>query len=171
MVITFLRHGPLSLQYQNRYNGHKNIPIDKILFDISKIKPLQNKIFDLAISSDLDRCTQTLKTIKQSFTTDKRLREVKFKAEVEGKSFEEVEKLESFDLKYLKNETTWHNYICDETQQVFKARLQDFLAALPPNKKILVCSHAGAIKEMLNILKQPIQTIHYLEYIEVHNEL
>jgi broad specificity phosphatase PhoE len=171
MSITFLRHGPLSVKYQNRYNGHRNIPIDKILFDISKTKVLQNKVFDLVISSDLDRCTQTLKKINQSFTIDKRLREVKFKREIEGKSFEEVEELESFNIKYLENETTWHNYICDETQQVFKSRLQDFLAALPSNKKILICSHAGAIKEMLNILEHPIQEINYLEYIEVDNEL
>ncbi len=171
MALTLLRHAPLPMPYYHRYNGWSDISIDANLFNESKIKLIRDKVFDSIFSSDLKRCKQTLERLNRTFITDTRLREVKFRDEIEGKSFDEIEKLESFDSKYLENETTWHNYICEESQQTFMNRIEDFLATLPYDKEILVCAHAGTIESMLKILKQPRKKIDYLEYIEVPYEL
>ena len=173
MSVTFLRHAVLSEKNQNRYNGWRNLPIDERLFDHSKVKALKEESFDLIYSSDLIRCTRTLELLfdnnyptKQLYTT-KALREVKFKDEIEGKNFEEIAKLSSFKSAYLKNKSSWHNYICQEKEEAFHSRLETFLKMLPKQKNILICSHAGAIQEMLKILKQPLPKLNYLDYYKL----
>ena len=85
--------------------------------------------------------------------------------EIEGKSFEEIANLATFKQSYLDSNELWHNYIAAESKAEFYNRLKEFLTSLPKNKNILICSHAGAIKEMLNILKHPINEIQYLEFV------
>jgi broad specificity phosphatase PhoE len=166
MQLTLLRHAPLPLCHQKRYNGWSDIPIDPNLFDHQKVAHLKKQQFDLIYSSDLKRCIQTLSLIfeEQEIATTMALREVKFKEEIEGKSFEEIKKLATFRPHYLESEILWHHYICEESQEAFHQRLNEFLQQLPKKKKILICSHAGAIRAIMHLLEASTATnIEYLD--------
>jgi alpha-ribazole phosphatase/probable phosphoglycerate mutase len=169
--IIFLRHASLAKDEQKRYYGWSNIEIDEELFDESKIASLKEIEFDFVFSSDLKRCTKTVEKMKLPYVKDRRLREVCFNEDIEGKLFDEIETLSSYSSDYLKSESVWHDYICKESRQEFTSRLKEFLSSLPIDRTILICSHAGAIKEMLKLLGKTVENINYLEYIEVYNEL
>lgn len=164
MSLTLLRHAAVSRELQGSYLGWSDVPIDDNLFDENSTFTLKEKDFDIIISSDLIRCRQTLERLGKKFTTDTRLREVKFKAHIEGKKFSEIEKLQSYDTQYLQSEATWHTYICEESQTLFCKRIKDFLATLPTDKEILLCSHAGSIKVMMGLLGKEVRTLKYLEH-------
>ncbi|XOB60803.1 histidine phosphatase family protein [Campylobacterota bacterium DY0563] len=153
-LVTLLRHAPLPKEYQKKYIGHSDIDIDISLIDELKLNILNKKDYDLIYSSDLKRCTQTLDLFNLPYTTNKNLREVKFKDEIEKKSFEQIEQLNSYDKKYLDNIYTWYNYICEESFDEFKNRINSFLNTLPKDKKILICSHKGTIRMIYSILKK-----------------
>jgi len=170
MALTFLRHAALPIEHQGRYNGWRDIPLDKRLFDLKKVEELKKRTFDTIYSSDLTRCLETVELLfdgrlKPYPTTA--LREVKFNEEIEGKSFEEIEKLASFRPSYLESNSSWHHYICAESENKFNTRLKAFLDTLPNDKNILICSHAGAITAMLTILNRPYIKLDYLEYYEL----
>lgn len=171
MSIIFLRHAPLAKDKQKRYYGWSNVEIDEELFDESKIALLKEIEFDFVFSSDLKRCTKTVEKMKLPYIKERRLREVCFNKEIEGKLFDEIETLSSYNSNYLKSESVWHSYICKESREEFASRLKEFLSTLPRDKTILICSHAGAIKEMLKLFGKRVESINYLEYIEVYDEL
>ena len=164
MSITLLRHAAVANELQGCYLGWSDVSIDEQLFDESKVAIFKEISFDVIISSDLLRCRQTVEKLGKRFRTDRRLREVKFKPHIEGKRFAEVEKLESYDTKYLASESTWHTYICEEPKVTFRKRIEDFLTTLPKDKEVLICSHAGTIKEIMAILGKEIEILQYLEY-------
>ncbi len=164
MAVTLLRHAAVTKELQGSYLGWNDVSIDEELFDENKAFTLKETHFDLIISSDLIRCRQTLEKLGKTFTIDSRLREVKFKAEIEGKKFSDIEKLQSYHPKYLEAEATWHAYICEEPQALFRMRIEDFLTTLPQDKEILLCSHAGSIKVMMELLGKEIKTLKYLEH-------
>jgi len=164
LAVTLLRHAAVSKELQGSYLGWNDICIDEELFDESKTFTLKETHFDLIISSDLIRCRQTLEKLGKTFTTDPRLREVKFKSQIEGKKFSDIEKLQSYCPEYLESEATWHTYICKEPQALFHKRIEDFLTTLPKDKKILLCTHAGTIKVMMAILGKEVKTLKYLEH-------
>jgi broad specificity phosphatase PhoE len=153
-LITLLRHAPLPIEYQKKYIGHSNIHIDNSLIDRSELNLINKEDYDLIYSSDLIRCTQTLDLFNLNYTTNKNLREVKFKDEIEKKSFEQIEQLNSYNQKYLDNIYTWYDYICQESFAQFKNRIDSFLKTLPKNKNILICSHKGTIRMIYSILKK-----------------
>lgn len=166
MSLTLLRHAAIPNIYQRRYIGWCDIEIEEAFFDPDKFR---QKNFDLIFSSDLKRCTQTLDLLGFAYTTERRLREVRFKEEIEGKSFEEVEKLPSFSPNYLKDIHHWHHYIAQESEEAFSSRIVSFLKSLPRDKKILICTHAGVINVILkhyHIDKQPLS---YLDSITLHD--
>ena len=161
MSLTLLRHAPIPKAYHGKYNGHSDIPIDLTLFSPITLP----QTYDLVYSSDLCRCTQSLEALGYSdFTTDKRLREVRFKEEFEGKTFEEIEKMESYNPRFLESQTLWHNFVCDETLEQFRGRITSFLDDLPPKQNILICSHSGTIQEILSLLQRVPERLGYLEY-------
>jgi alpha-ribazole phosphatase len=161
MSLTLLRHAPLSKKYHGRYIGHTDLSIDPELFS-PIILP---HTYDLIYSSDLCRCTQSLEALGYSdFKTDERLREVAFKKEFEGKNFEEIEKMESYDPRFLESQERWHTFICEETIEEFRGRIQSFLEELPHAQNILVSSHGGTIREILSLLKSEPKRLDYLEY-------
>lgn len=171
MVITLLRHAPLALRYQKRFIGHSDIDIDLKLTDISKLDEIRNRKYDFVYSSDLSRCTQTLDLLKLEYKKDSRLREVKFKKNIECKNFEELEKLEFFDSKYLSSMKKWHSFICAETLEEFQERINSFFEELPKNSNILICSHGGTIKMLDSIIKkesyeESLFKISYLEFFD-----
>lgn len=170
MGLVLLRHAPLSTQYHGCYNGHTDIPIDAALFDPDKIQSLTNQQFDRIYSSDLQRCTATLEMIGfTTFTTDPRLREVRFKPSIEGKSFAQIEAEEDFDPLCLDSQESWHDYICDEPLAAFQARVKSFLDELDGNENVLICTHGGTIQAIVSQLKTsiPSEPLGYLEHITV----
>jgi len=166
LAITLLRHAAISKEFQGTYIGWSDVNIDETLFQKQKIVKLQEKHFDIVISSDLIRCQETVKKLNKKFTTDHRLREVKFKQHIEGKRFSDIEKLQSYNSKFLESENSWHTYICEESQEDFYSRIREFLKTLPKDKEILLCSHAGTIKAILSIFGKKTKTLNYLEYVE-----
>ncbi len=153
VLITLLRHAPLSLEYQKKYIGHSDIDIDLSLTDVSKLDIIKNRKYDYIYSSDLKRCKQTLDLIDFNYILDSRLREIRFKKEFEGKSFAEVERLDCYNMKYLSSMKSWHKYIADETLIEFEQRVKLFLKELPKDGDILICSHGGTIKMIHSILE------------------
>jgi len=152
--ITLLRHAAVPKQYQKRYIGYdSDIDLDMQLFDFSQIEELISKQkFDFVYTSDLKRCVNTIKYITDEYICDKRLREMRFKKSVEGRSFAELELNEDFKKEYLNNIESWYSYICEESLESFELRIRDFLNTLPKNKKILICTHGGTIRMLHSLL-------------------
>jgi broad specificity phosphatase PhoE len=170
MAITLLRHAALAQEHQGRYNGWTDLSIDPALFDESKVDLLKHQKFDMVYSSDLIRCQRTLEMMGiTEFVTDTRLREVRFKKEIEGLSFKEIEKLPSYKSKYIEKQKTWHKYVCDESKKELKTRIKAFLEELDTSKEILICSHAGTLQRMMKILGHKKNKIAYLENIRIDN--
>lgn len=172
-IITLLRHAPLPLKYQKRYIGHSDINIDLSLIDFSFLDEIQKRDYDLILSSDLKRCTQTLDLLDLPYKKDKRLREVEFKEEFELKNFDEIEKTDIFDKKYLDSFLAWHEFICKESFSDFQNRVKQFLQQLPKDRSVLICSHGGTIKMINSILKKEDYcltpfTLKYLEKVDIN---
>ena len=172
MALTLMRHAPLHPKYQKRYNGWTDLSIEPSLFDGKAVEILTRQRFDLIYSSDLQRCTQTLIYMGiEDFKTDERLREVRFKAHIEGKSFKEVSELPNYLEEVIKSDESWHNFICAESQTAFERRIKSFLSELPKEKEILICSHAGTLQKMLTLLGITKEKIDHLEFIRLENVL
>lgn len=170
MALTLLRHAALAPKYQGRYNGWTNLSIDHTRYTKSKVSLLQQQYFDKIYSSDLIRCQETLMVMgMEIYTTDTRLREVAFKPHIEGLNFEEIRRLPSYKEEYLQNQEAWHNYICAETQIDFEQRIKSFLADIPTNEEILICSHGGTLQKMMTMLGYAKESIDYLEWIRIEN--
>jgi alpha-ribazole phosphatase len=161
MSLTLLRHAAPSAEYHGRTIGHTDIPIDPRLFGSAAL----SCSYDAIYSSDLIRCTQTLEHLGYTdIIIDPRLREVRFKEHFEGKSFEEIEKMEEYDPCFLESQECWHTFICEESIEHFRRRIETFLEELPLDQNILICSHAGTIREILSLLKREPKGLGYLEY-------
>ena len=170
MALTLLRHAALPQKYAHRYNGWTDISIDDALFDEKEIDILKQIHFDFIYSSDLSRCMQTLDKMEiADYFTDARLREVRFRDEIEGLNFNEIEKLPSYKSLYTENRDQWHHYICEEHPSLFEARIKSFLEDLPRDKEILICSHSGTLQKMLVLLGYAKHKIDYLEWIRIDN--
>jgi len=170
MALILLRHASPPVHCQNRYWGHTDISIDPDLFDQAKLDSLRYERFDRVYTSDLLRCTETLEAMGHTdFIREPRLREVRFKPEIEGKTFAEIERMEEFSPAYLESSHTWHQFICDEPEKAFHKRIQSFFDELDPNKHLLICSHAGTINAILSLLQpdQPPAAPGYLDYVRV----
>ena len=166
MALTLLRHAALDPRYQKRYNGWTDLPIEPSLFDARLVEPLCLQHFDLIYSSDLIRCQQTLDRMQmQPYTADARLREVRFKAHIEGLNFQEVSQRSDFNEVLLEDHRAWHRYICAERFEKFERRIASFLKEMPKEKEILVCTHGGVIQRILSLLRLPARQTGYLEWI------
>ena len=173
MALTLLRHAAVHPRYQKRYNGWTDLGIEPTLFDAKMVAPLCKQRFDHIYSSDLMRCQETLSFMEMApYTTDERLREVRFKTHIEGLSYQEVSQRADFDASLLEDHRAWHNYICMESYEAFSRRIGTFLADLPKDKEVLVCTHGGVMHHMLSLLHLPLQQIDYLNWIRIeHYEL
>ncbi len=170
MALTLLRHAALHPRHHKRYNGWTNLPIDPTHFDHAIVQPLRTIPFDHIYSSDLIRCQETLHQMGiTNYTTDTRLREVRFRAHIEGLSYQEVSRRKDFEQEYLKDPRIWHLYICAEHYDTFRGRIAAFLAALPPDREILVCTHGGVIQHMLTLLRLPAPQVGYLDWIRIEH--
>jgi len=171
MVLTLLRHAALPAAYHGRFIGHTDIAIDPALFDAAKTASLRGMQYDRVYASDLVRCTGTLERMGiDAFITDPRLREVRFKPEIEGKSFAEIEAMADFDPRLLDSRESWHRHICDEPQEQFRERIARFLETLPEAETILICSHGGTLGMMASLLEPHIThpVLGYLDHLVIN---
>jgi len=170
MALTLLRHASLGITHEKRYNGWTDLSIDFSSFDEKKVVILKRIDFDFVYSSDLQRCTQTLEMLEiEDYFTDARLREVRFRDEIEGKTFNEVQKLPSYKSTYSEERESWHRYICEEHPALFEERIKSFLADIPRDKEVLICSHSGTLQKMMVFLGYAKHNIDYLEWIRIDN--
>ncbi len=147
MKLYLLRHAPVIEKYDGCYNGWIDIDIQP---NIKPIKELQNIHFDSIYSSDLLRCTKTLELLGFfNYQIDQKIRESKFKIEYEGKNFNQIKAPQSA----LKDMKSWYTFLCDESIEEFKNRIESFLKELKGDK-ILICSHGGAIRMILSIIEK-----------------
>lgn len=161
MELTLLRHAAPRTEYHGRYIGHTDIGIDPSLFDAAKAAPVAAVRYERIYCSDLLRCTATLHEMGiKECTIDPRLREVRFKSDIEGATFADIEKRGDFDPKFLDSMEGWHRYICDETRGFFRSRIQSFLDELPSEGDILICTHAGVIAMIHAILRPKLPPPH-----------
>lgn len=153
MAIVLLRHAPLAIEYQDRHNGWSDIDIDISLFEKSRCSDILDREFDYIYSSDLKRCVHTLELLGfDNIIQDESLREVRFKEHIEGKSFEEISKRDDFKESYLDSIESWHNYIADESLEEFEGRIESFLSKIDRDSDTLICTHAGVIYKIYEIL-------------------
>ena len=146
MKVYLLRHAPVAQEYEGCYNGWIDIDIQK---NIKPIQELENINFDAIYSSDLLRCTTTLEILGfNEYQTDQRIRESKFKDKYEGKTFNQIQPPSTA----LKDMQSWYNFICDESIEIFRKRVESFLNELQGDQ-ILICSHGGAIRMMISIIQ------------------
>jgi len=172
VALTLLRHAPLHPKHQGRYNGWTDLEIEPSLFDTKAVEILTRQQFDLVYSSDLQRCTQTLAYMGiENFQTDQRLREVRFKAHIEGKNFQEVSTLPRYKESLLQDAEAWHRFICAESPAAFQRRIVSFLRELPKEKEILLCAHAGTLQKILQLHGLAKAKIDYLEFIRIEHGL
>ena len=147
MTLYLLRHAPVVKEYEGCYNGWIDIDIQK---DIMIPEGLKENYFDAIYSSDLQRCTKTLDILGfEGYTTDTRLREIRFKKSYEGKPFKAINP----PKHALKNMKSWYDFICDETITSFQGRIQSMLDAVE-GENILICSHGGTIRMILSLLEE-----------------
>ncbi|MDP3267088.1 MAG: histidine phosphatase family protein [Sulfuricurvum sp.] len=166
MELTLLRHAAPNITYQQRYIGHTDISIDNTLFEHNKIEHLLHQKFARIYSSDLKRCIQTLETIGiHSCTIDPRLREVRFKPSIEGKTFSEIEAMDSFNPDALDSKEEWHRFVCDESSLMFQSRIESFLNELPKEGNVLICAHGGTMRMLLSLIDSTLPDRH-LEYLD-----
>jgi len=168
MSLTLIRHASLGKSYQKRYIGWSDIDIDLNFWDQTKANEIKRLSFDSVYSSTLIRAINTLKELGfKEFILDDRLKEVAFKDHIEGKSFDEISKLDTFDSKFLNSMDSWHRFICKEDKNSFYSRVESFLSELPKDKEILICTHAGVIRVIGEILGHKIDNIDYLEMVKI----
>ena len=161
MAVTWLRHAPLAKEYQKRFVGKSDISIDESLFEFEKVEEIYKKEYDLIFASSLKRTQQTLKKLGKNFEVSSLIDEVEFKEEIELKSFEEIELLESYNPSCLENLKSWHEYVCAESLSDFRKRVNEFKRDLPKDKEILICTHGGVLRELFG------RNFDYLEWYEL----
>nr|MCH9814539.1 histidine phosphatase family protein [Campylobacterota bacterium] len=165
MRLTLLRHAEVSVRYQGCYNGWIDIDIEKR----EPIGMFEDITFDAIYSSDLKRCKQTLALLSfPRYQIDQRLREIRFKPEFEGKSFECIDPPQ----EALYDMSSWYDYICDEKFALFRERVRAFLSSMQ-GEEVLICAHGGTIRMILSLLQERDfytlfeQNIRCLEYVQL----
>jgi len=167
MSLTLIRHASLGKKYQKRYIGWSDIDIDLNFWNQTKANKIKNLKFDTVYSSTLIRAINTLKKLSfEEFILDERLKEVAFKDHIEGMSFDEISKLDTFDSRFLESKDSWHRFICKEEKSSFYSRVESFLIELPKGKEILICTHAGVISVVAELLGHKVDSIDYLEMVK-----
>ena len=177
MNVTLLRHAPVEKKFLNSFNGwiDIDIQIDKNSKKIIKLKEtLLKSNFDQVYSSDLKRCVNTLKILGFfNFTKLFEFREIAFRDFAEGRSFEEIEKINPLPLEAFENIEKWINFIAKESLNEFLDRVKRGIKKLR-GENILICTHKGVIEAFLKIYKDIeffSEKISYLEVIQINNLL
>ena len=156
MLLYFVRHCEVVAEFQNKYNGHIDIPLSakgredavKLAEELSTIR------FDKAFCSDLLRAKQTIEAFDLSceIVYTRRLREKSW-GRHEGMGFEEITAL---GIRYETFEQ-WISSLDGESIESYAKRLSEYFytVLLKQNgKNLLVVTHAGVIKMLLSIVEK-----------------
>lgn len=177
MNITLLRHAAVEKRFLNSFNGWIDIDIhiNKNNEQIIKLKEAFLKSnFDQIYSSDLKRCVNTLKTLGFfNFTKLSEFREIAFKDFVEGRSFEEIEKINPPPKEAFESIDKWIDFIAKESLSEFLERVEKGIRKLK-GENILICTHKGVIEAFLKIYKNVeffTEKIPYLGIVQINNLL
>lgn len=164
-TIYLVRHGETDWNKKGLIQGHTDIPLNNRGLEQAGVlkNKLKHIVFDEVFSSDLSRSVKTAEVIalehKLIVQTTRVLRERRY-GDFEGKSFEEFNKLT----------------VDAETDEEVTQRLITFLSeisAVKPNKKVLVVSHGGAMRMVLNYLtgkKFTRGSIDNTAYVEIESD-
>ena len=156
MIVTLVRHSQVIHPYQNRYNGHIDIPLSEKGVTDAKVlaKRLSSLHFDKVYSSDLLRARQTLDAFKvqQEVIYTQKLREKSW-GRHEGKSFEEIreEGIEYIDFEQ------WIEALDGEDFHLYTQKIQNYFYETLFTQEldsILIVTHAGVIRTLLSIIKK-----------------
>ncbi|QOP40267.1 histidine phosphatase family protein [Sulfurimonas marina] len=155
MNLVLVRHSEVLEEYQGKYNGHIDIPLSKKgLEDAKELgEQLQSYDFDAIYCSDLTRTKETLAQfnlpIKPLYS--KELREKSW-GKHEGMSFEEIE---ASGIKYT-TFSEWIEQLDGESVTEFTDRIENFFLSYLKKQKdlktVLIVTHSGVIKTLLQIL-------------------
>jgi len=148
--VYLVRHGEIPVEFEGRYNGWIDVPLDTDRFLPDGVFDSVSRVeFDGIYSSDLSRCVQTARAVGFSPILDERLREKSF-GRGEGMSYDEI--CDKFGILYDDFES-FIERIGGETITEFKYRIDDFLSqakAMHGKKSILVFTHSGVIRYILS---------------------
>ena len=90
MRVYLVRHGEIPVEFEGRYNGWIDVPLDTDRFLPDGVFDSVSRVeFDGVYSSDLSRCVQTARAFGFSPVLDDRVREKSF-GRAEGMSYDEI---------------------------------------------------------------------------------
>lgn len=158
-----VRHGETDWNARKLVQGQTDIPLNKSGEKQAKAlgENLKNIIFDAVYSSDLVRAKRTAELItiekKLAVETSKLLRERRF-GKLEGKSRIELDKIHKIWNELDKiQKVKYKPFSSYETDEECVSRLITFIreiAASYLNKKVLIVSHGGVMRALLNHLSE-----------------
>lgn len=167
-TIYLVRHGQTDWNKQGLYQGHTNVPLNKLGLKQAKavaevLKPIH---FDSIIASDLDRARITAEYIYEgrnvAFKTDKRLQEINF-GEWEGLTYNQINERWPNGIFTMYRSPEKLSLPQGETFEQVQTRawsaLNDEMTEIGKEKSILVVAHGGTNRTIIcKILNLP---LHY----------
>ena len=158
--IIFVRHGETDMNKEGLYFGHLNPELNNTgRLQIEKTRKLLKyfeKDINVAISSDLVRCTETMEILKLNKkikkNTDTDFREMNFGI-FEGKSYNDILKEYPKEMKLAEND--WQNFKIPNGESLNEVmnRVIEKLGKIIKkykNKKIIIITHAGVIRTVVS---------------------
>lgn len=157
MRVTLVRHAEVDERYKNCYNGHIDIGLSNN--GKAQAKELAKKLdameFDAVYCSDLRRAKETLQHslhVENAIFTDK-LREKSW-GKHEGLGFDAI--VAQGEIEYI-DFLQWIEALDGEPHKEYIKRVSEFFLEFLPSlkkEKILVVTHAGVIRVLMNIVKK-----------------
>jgi probable phosphoglycerate mutase len=142
LELWLVRHGETVSNADGRLSGWSDVPLSELGQEQARsLAPvLANERFDRIWSSDLERAVATARLAIGEPTTDARLREMDF-GRLEGRRWTEIGDAERDAILEFDDYTAPGG----ESTHSLRARVLEFVAALPPGRH-LIFSHGGAIR-------------------------
>ncbi|MBW3628808.1 MAG: histidine phosphatase family protein [Gemmatimonadetes bacterium] len=152
LELTLVRHAATALNDARQYQGW----IDPPLSERGRSEALRvgarlgGSSFDLILSSDLRRCRETLELAlpDRPVEVDRRLRELDF-GSWDGRTYEECLASDELGLRIWIEDPLAASPPEGEPFELFRARVNAVLDALPARGRVLILTHGGPIRLML----------------------
>lgn len=152
LELTLVRHAATALNDARRYQGWIDPPLsERGRADALRVGArLGGRSFDHILSSDLRRCRETLELAlpDHSVEVDRRLRELDF-GSWDGKTYEECLASDEVALQVWIEDPLGTSPPQGEPFELFRARVDAVLDALPTEGRVLIVTHGGPIRRML----------------------
>ena len=152
LELFLIRHGETEWNRARRIQGHTDAPLTGLGEAQARRlqKRLQNETFDEIHASDSGRAQRTAKLVfpDQPVRTDERLREMHYGV-LEGKIRAEFTEDDHRAYQAYRADPYGVAIAQGESWSDLKARVSDWLAALPPTGRVAAVSHGGTIRGVL----------------------